>query len=497
MNKKNIIFIVVIAILISLGITNILINRDLEGSTDFKFRVSSIFISSVDDWENYASNSTWCRKVAGTTNQYAIENVEIDGQGERNCITIINSNVFFTIQNSIIKNGLGEGIYLENVRNGRIINNEFRGNYGGIKALNCDRLSISDNNLLETLRNGMELINTNFSNLLSNIASNNMGVIHLKDSHHNAITDNEFFNNTIGIYFNISNSNNVLVNNIISNSYAGLFIQENDKSNQISRNTFINNHYGMIMDKCEGISAFGNSFSNGFCGIIINKSIGCNVSGNHFTLTGVKLQGSGAELSSHFIDSSNLVNGKLLYYYINIINLGDLDFFNASQIILINCNNSAISDVNLSRTTIAIALYNCKGNMIQNNNVSNNNLAGIYLWNSTQNELINNTASSNGQAGFGFEYSMNNTLRENLLESNYYGLGFFKNSSFNQVIYNTFRNNLISFFQDNSSIGNNLSGNSYLSIANFQENYHVKFIYYDNEITVPFLIKKREFPLVN
>ena len=49
-----------------------------------------------------------------------------------------------------------------------------------------------------------------------------------------------------------------------------------------------------------------------------------------------------------FIDTSNLVNGKPLYFHFNQSHLGKDDFLGAGQIILINCRNIVIADENVS-----------------------------------------------------------------------------------------------------------------------------------------------------
>ena len=60
---------------------------------------------------------------------------------------------------------------------------------------------------------------------------------------------------------------------------------------------------------------------------------------------GLGIYGLLQDLQSHYIDTTNLVNGKPLYYYKSEIELGPNNFSNAGQVILVNCNNSVISNL--------------------------------------------------------------------------------------------------------------------------------------------------------
>ena len=99
------------------------------------------------------------------------------------------------------------------------------------------------------------------------------------------------------------------------------------------------------------------------------------------------------------IDTTNLVNGNPVYYYSNEVNLGSDNFTNVGQAILINCNDSAISNLGLTGGSIGIILNRCNNNTITKNNATENTLYGISLEVCNNNIILENNASYNELAG--------------------------------------------------------------------------------------------------
>ena len=98
-------------------------------------------------------------------------------------------------------------------------------------------------------------------------------------------------------------------------------------------------------------------------------------------------------LSSESIiaDTTNLVNGKPVYYYNNKTNLGSDNFTNAGQVILYNCHESSIENLNISYGSTGISLDNCNNNTITGNIANHNKMNGIYLSKSDYNNVSGNT----------------------------------------------------------------------------------------------------------
>ena len=59
------------------------------------------------------------------------------------------------------------------------------------------------------------------------------------------------------------------------------------------------------------------------------------------------------------IDTSNHINNKPIYFYKDTTGLTPDDFLNAGQIILVNCNDTEISNVNVSNGSCGIIIYDC------------------------------------------------------------------------------------------------------------------------------------------
>jgi len=114
------------------------------------------------------------------------------------------------------------------------------------------------------------------------------------------------------------------------------------------------------------------------------------------TNCGIGVEGGESFISTNNIDTSNLVNQKLVYYYKNTVGLIPSDFTNAGQVILINCDNSMIENISTSRGSCGIALHYCEGNVIRYVNSSHNNDRGIYLRDSIGNIIVYNNVHHNG-----------------------------------------------------------------------------------------------------
>jgi len=178
---------------------------------------------------------------------------------------------------------------------------------------------------------------------------------------------------------------------------------------------------------------------------------------------GLLIYGTIEALVSNDIDTTNLVNEKPLYYYTNEVNLQSNDFANAGQVILVNCNDSFLSNLNISYTHYAISLHYCNNNMISGNTVNNNNY-GIYLLYSDNNTISGNTANYNG-VGIYLGYSDNNIISGNTVNYNY-GDGIrirfsdIKTISGNKASYNDY--GIVLGYSNNTAIsGNTVNNNNY------------------------------------
>ena len=269
------------------------------------------------------------------------------------------------------------------------------------------------------------------------------------------IADNivSYNNRGIGLYYS---NNNTVINNTASNNYHGLYVWQ-------SNNTIIVN----------------NTASNIWNDIFVRSSVGNELANNMMAANGIQISGDSPEYwNTHTIDTTNVVNGKPVYYWKNII--GGSIPSGAGQVILANCTGVAIVDRNISNVFVGIQLGFSSHNTIDNNTVSSNNYIGILLGHSTNNSIINNnapgnhisivlsyssdnivannTATSNSKLGIGLEWSGNNTIANNNVSNNKEGIRL-DYSSNNTISNNTALSNSAAGFYFWHSRGNIIANN--------------------------------------
>jgi parallel beta-helix repeat protein len=223
--------------------------------------------------------------------------------------------------------------------------------------------------------------------------------------------------------------------------------------------------------------------NNTYIGIILEGHLGGSnnvVSGNLMNECGLKIHGNLEILLSHEIDTTNLVNGKPLYYCTNEVNLRSNDFPNAGQLILINCSGSLISNLKISYTTIAISLHYCNNNTISGNTLNNNTYYGIFLVYSDNNYISGNNANNNDGSGIMLWDSNYNILSGNTANNNYfYGGIYLINCDNNTISENTANNSkrfhgvYIENSNNNIISGNIVNNNNWSGICLADSNYNM------------------------
>ncbi len=373
----------------------------------------TIFIDDQDpnyNWSETANNNEWCSGLGTIEKPYLIENVSDVG------IKIVNSRAHFIIKNCSIINSNGVvGISLNNVTNGLIINNNCSNKHKGILLRDCHNNTILENHLFNNIEDGIFLQNSNFTKILGNNISYSMQGITLEA---------------------ICKNNTISLNKIAECGYEGIDLSYGNSSyNLISDNEIKDIHMYSV-----GI------FVGGKYNKLMRNSM--NNSG-----IGLSAASSLQELTTHSIDATNLVNEKPIYYYANETHLGPQNFSNAGQILLVNCNNSVLSNMVFSNGIAGISLYYCDNNLIQKISVQNPTAYGIALISSDNNVFLDNELNDIG-AGFYAWFSHNNTFQKNIVQHNYYGIrlvGCMNNTFLDNYIYN---NSLEGFSVDSDSNGN-------------------------------------------
>jgi len=399
------------------------------------------------------------------------------------CIIIRNSWEHFTIKNCEFKFSYypyGDGSYgilLDNVTNGRIIQNNCSDNEGGgIKLLGSSDNWVSGNNINYNDGPGVQIAGNSYNNTFydNNVKDNDYGfIIDGNDNlllentvincvfgvtifgDNNEITNNEFNNNNrgISIYGNnnsiisnkannnrdngiyLASSNNLIYNNTLSSNSIGINFDNICTYNNISENILNNNGYGIYLDNRLGWNTIENNIISkntinyNVVGIYLINVQFNNITGNSMKYCGIFFDWLVASMSTNYISDTNLVNGKKVYFYQNETNLWNSNFTNAGQIILVNCSDSQFSNLDLSHGTIGVSIFGSTNIFLSNIQSSNNTVHGIYTIGGSQYKILNSFTNENGDGGIIIK-STNCTVKENEANYNNYGIYVISSNSY-------------------------------------------------------------------
>ncbi len=452
LNRFSFLLFLILLIGLTPAFSYLILGNLLENTSNSKFN-DEINIKSSDWWDlsaerifidgdatgvgaknwTWAESQDWCTGLGTWASPYIIENITIDCNQTDYGIYITDSDVYFRIQNCTIFNthfGSGnDAIRFWYVTKATIYNNTLYSSGSGIDLNVATNITISEN----IIKNGNLGIHTSSSNdikiigntiknnsyhgirksgglnhtIIGNTIMDNYGDAFSSNAGFNNITGNIFANNLRGINLEYSERNCIEGNQINNNTYAGIELYV------VTNSTFISNE---LNDNEDG-------------GIYFNA--GCK--DNYFTNNTLTNGGVGIWYGKPFdqlilyepIDSSNTINSRPIYFYVNETGLTADKFTNAGQVLLINCNNSLISNANASYSTYGISLFYCENTTMTGCDISNNNRVGLLIEHGANNKLLYSTINNNGLDidGGGIEishsphtYLYNNTIKNSFRE---------------------------------------------------------------------------------
>lgn len=261
-----------------------------------------------------------------------------------------------------------------------------------------------------------------------------------------------------------------VIKDLIINGNGGfdscISIESSDVYFRIENCTLYNSSSGIQLSSVEnGILIANNCTENIPNGILLIENNNITLSGNIMLNGGIFVHGTIEDMLSQKIDTTNLVNGKPIFYYANKTDLGPKNFTNAGQVILVNCCDSTIKNLNFSRVIVGISINYCKNITISNIVVSDNIYIGIMLY-SCSLIICSNAQISNSSIGiYGFNlFNCNNSLiSNNYVSNNYYGITLGQ-SNYNNISKNYFTDGgcgiYLSSSNNNTIYLNNLINNS-------------------------------------
>ncbi|KKL16597.1 hypothetical protein LCGC14_2493970, partial [marine sediment metagenome] len=308
----------------------------------------------------YSDNNTVSENTV-TNNSYGI--IMVNSDENRLIDNIFNSNVY-------------ESIYLSGSHNNELRNNNASNNgHHGIYLYRSHDNELRNNNASNNVRHGINLYQSHNNELRNNDASNNVRHgINLYQSHNNELRNNDASNNdNNGIQIDYSSNTRIIENTANSNDY-GIYLFASYNST-LSKNTMLNN----------GFSVHGYWYGE-YDDFIQN------------------------------IDTSNTINGKPIYYWINQHNKQVPS--DAGYVGIINSTNILVKDLSLIDNSAGVLVVNSDNSRIENVSLSQNYF-GIRIIHSFNIVLSNNTIL-NSAYGIRFDFSSQNTLTNNIIQDSTY-----------------------------------------------------------------------------
>lgn len=393
----------------------------------------------------------------------------------------------------------GHGIYIYNNENNTLSGNVMSGNkynflFSGSNENqhnhNIDKTNIVDGRKIYFLKNVS-------GQTYDSTTAADAGAIYCFNCTNITVKDLSFSKNGQGVYF-YKTTGSVNVENITANeNYHGIYIARTGTASPVIKNNSLNNNrYGIYLYDTDYTEVRDNLINNSYeagiglmndnnytslinntitntsnTGISLNYSSYATMSGNQVSNSGTNFYMSDCYTESycdHNIDATNLLNGKILYYFKNVSDQTYDNLPNPGAVYVFKSNNITVKNMTMDnvRAQYGVHLIKTNNSRVENITVSNNNYrTGIQLWYANNNTLNGNTLDKAGNDGIILAYSSNNLVENNLSKNNTRGF-YLRNSSNN----NQFNNNIAS---DNYN-GFYISSSSYNT---FTENNAIKNSY--------------------
>lgn len=335
--------------------------------------------------------------------------------------------------------GLWTGVLLDNSHKCSILNSEVN---RGMNLIDSHNNTISDS----TIAGGIRLETSDSNYISNNTASKGGGTgIDVYHCEKNTIFQNYVTGSTYGIHISGSHFTNVS-ENIVTLNNEGILISHTYymhmcDNNSISKNLCYDNGAGIRLHTYPEYRLSGNNITEN---VLRNNTVGIDIhlKNENNVFKSNLMYGCGVRLDGYYyfspdlLDASNLVNGGPIYYLINQTGVDSTSYSDAGQLILGNCSDVFIHDLNLSNSSYGIEIFDGTDITILNVN-SSYNLIGFALWDSNNITLKNIVANNNEHFGITLYNCSITDIIENTINDNENGISistcFFTNISKNTV----------------------------------------------------------------
>ncbi|MEA1865918.1 MAG: NosD domain-containing protein [Euryarchaeota archaeon] len=425
-------------------------NNTLQGNTMSGNMYNFGVLGGPSILSDYTQNIDVSNTVEGKPIYYWVDQHDKQIMGDAGFVAAVNSTNI-TVKDLTLTNNI-QGVLFACTEKSRIEN-----------------VSASDNRWSIYLRGSSN------NTLTSNTATGNdlCGIFLYDSSNNNTLTSSNASGNHIGIYLCGSSDNTLTSNDASGNDYRGICLGGSSDNTLTSNDASGNDLYGIRLSGSSNNNTITSNTASGnrYCGICLYGSSNNTLQGN--TMSG-NIYNFGVSGYLHIlsdytqnIDTSNTVDGKPIYYWVNqhdkqimgdagfvaVVNstnitVKDLALTNNIQGVLFACTEkSRIENVSASDNRWGIYMDGSSNNTLTSNDASGNDDDGIYLCGSSDDTLTSNTASGNGNNGIYLYYSSDNTLTSNTVSGNG-----------NDGIY-------LDHSSDNTFTSNNAAGNRYCGIC--------------------------------
>jgi parallel beta-helix repeat protein len=289
------------------------------------------------------------------------------------------------------------------------------------------------------------------------------------------------------------------------------------KNSFIYGNLVKNNHWGFFSRGSSNTIVENNTVVNNTAGIQINDSNEFFLRNNNITRNKYNFGVWGEPLSSfiHDIDTSNRVDKKPIYYFVNerdknvppdagfvaVVNSTNITVNgltltnNSAGVLFAYTTQSRIEDVSVAGNAYGIELTFSDGNIVRENTVTSCDVQGIPLYYSKNNTVSLNVLANNSY-GIDLQQSDNSIIAHNYVENGSYGI-LVSGGQNNNLTANVVKNvkaggSAISLESANAKVvGNTLESNALgLSISDYHGSTYT--IYHNN-----FVNNTKQVQLVN
>jgi parallel beta-helix repeat protein len=202
-----------------------------------------------------------------------------------------------------------------------------------------------------------------------------------------------------GIWLSLSSNNKITSNMVTSNIDYGILVQAASTDNTIEGNIIADNGVGLVLDYCPNNILRNNQMN----GNDQNFKLGYNTF-SQFTQD---------------IDTSNTLDGKPLYYWLNEHNKTVPS--DAGFVALGNCTNITVKDLQISHSFDSITLINTNDSVVANNVVGECG-NGIFLKYCQNVNVTGNAVTGNLDSGVGTIACKNIIIAENNVDSCKFGI---------------------------------------------------------------------------